>query len=386
MSNYHYGKTIREYREKKNMSLSKLAALWPSKETGVTSRYVSDIERDIKHISDVSLLRDLARILDIPLWKFGLSEYNPFQELEDNLQQTYLTDDLTLLESLIQQIWVTKVTSGINIDTHIVTISNHVSHIIHTYPTSILDNSDFMRIYAQVKRLQAIRTYDNRHYEQAIHLFSEMKDIAERSNNPVSLALSHMAIGVELMRANNLDTALSYLLKAHDFTFETGKELASLVSGMLARYYARQGDLYNFEKYLHHAITLGQVLGNNRLNMTDYVFTSLSGVMEEGSNGYILLNNGKKALEYLPQIESQIEKESNIYLDMWLPLDYAQALLCLGEIEESLKHLRAFYDKTRLMRTPHIKSRMIVHINEIETLGYGELPEIKDFRAMLLEK
>jgi cytoskeletal protein RodZ len=43
---YHYGKTIREHRMQQGLTLPQLAEKWPSKETGVTPRYVSDIERD----------------------------------------------------------------------------------------------------------------------------------------------------------------------------------------------------------------------------------------------------------------------------------------------------------------------------------------------------
>jgi transcriptional regulator with XRE-family HTH domain len=383
---YHYGQTIREYREKRNISIARLADMWPSKEDGVTSRYVSDIERGKKHISDVGVLRELARILDIPLWKFGLSEYDPFKEMKDGLLQTSdLKENFSLIESLIQQIWTTKVASGINVDNHILMLSRHFHYLLEKYHPGLFDDVDFLCLYAQVKRLQAVRAYDDRHYEQALAYFREMKALAERSNNSVSLALSHMAIGVESMRAGNLDVALAYLHKAHDFTFKTGKEVASLVSGMLARCYASKGDRYHFEKYGNHAVMVGQVLGNSRLNMTDYVFTSLSGLMEEISNGYILLNHGAKALEYLPQIERQLASEGNLYLDMWLPLDYAQAYLCLGEVMESLHYLQLFYEKTRLMRTRHIESRMAEHIHAIEKLGYGNLPEMAQVKDIFNE-
>lgn len=70
---YHYGLTIREGREKLRMTQAQLAEKW-----GVSTNYVSDVERGIKKISDLQTVRKLCRVLQIPLWKVGLSEYDPF--------------------------------------------------------------------------------------------------------------------------------------------------------------------------------------------------------------------------------------------------------------------------------------------------------------------
>jgi tetratricopeptide (TPR) repeat protein len=60
------------------MTLEQLAAKWPSKEIGVNVRYVIEVEAGRKRITDIETLRKLASILHIPLWKLGLSEYDPF--------------------------------------------------------------------------------------------------------------------------------------------------------------------------------------------------------------------------------------------------------------------------------------------------------------------
>lgn len=77
---YHYGITIREGREKLKMTQAQLAEKWPQSGggTGVSVNYVSDVERGIKNITDTQTLRRLCKILQIPLWKMGLSEYDPF--------------------------------------------------------------------------------------------------------------------------------------------------------------------------------------------------------------------------------------------------------------------------------------------------------------------
>lgn len=41
-------------------------------------RYAQDVEAGVNHITDQTTLCKLGEILDIPLWKFGLSEYDPF--------------------------------------------------------------------------------------------------------------------------------------------------------------------------------------------------------------------------------------------------------------------------------------------------------------------
>jgi transcriptional regulator with XRE-family HTH domain len=77
---YHYGQTIRMYRQQRGLSQSELAERWPrlDGETGVNIRYVQDIEYGKKRIGDPCTLRSVAALLDIPLWQFGLSEYDPF--------------------------------------------------------------------------------------------------------------------------------------------------------------------------------------------------------------------------------------------------------------------------------------------------------------------
>lgn len=94
---YHHGQIIRMYRRQRGMSQSELAEHWPRADgmEGVNTRYVQDIEYGKKLISDPTTLRKLADVLDIPLWSFGLSEYDPFHpttwlspELFNELQET----------------------------------------------------------------------------------------------------------------------------------------------------------------------------------------------------------------------------------------------------------------------------------------------------------
>jgi transcriptional regulator with XRE-family HTH domain len=376
---YHYGQTIKEYRIASKMTLEQLASRWPSKETGVNIRYVIDVEAGKKRITDMETLRKLATVLNVPLWKFGLSEYNPFNQNNLEITFTNITNDYGLIDSFIKQIWVTKVTSGIDVDKHIRLLEEHFQKIFTLYPEGVLIRQDMYGLYAQVKRLQAVRAYDNKNYSRTLTLFQEMLNIAKKDNNPVSLALSNMGIGIELLRAKELDQGLDHLEQSRDYTFHTSKELAALVHSMLSRAYAEKGDILKFERAYNVALSLGASLKNERLNMHDYVFHSLSGLMLEVSSGYIMLNNPQKSLEILPLVEKQIETEQNIYLNMWVPLDYSQAYMEENELEESLKYLGQFEERTHSMKTKHIESRIREHLSDISA-QFGKHPLIDQFR------
>ena len=79
---YHYGLTIKEYREKATMTQAQLADKWPKSERfgggeGVNWKYIQDIEHGRKRIDNNQTLRKVCDILSIPYYKVGLSEYDP---------------------------------------------------------------------------------------------------------------------------------------------------------------------------------------------------------------------------------------------------------------------------------------------------------------------
>jgi len=71
----------------------------------------------------------------------------------------------------------------------------------------------------------------------------------------------------------------------------------------------------------------------------------LSDILEEESNGYVELGLGRETLAQRQKIERVIEAENNNYMRAWLPLDFAQAYMTMGEAEESIKELRDFYGR-----------------------------------------
>src|SRR5437660_3536919 len=226
--------------------------MWPSKEMGVTSRYVSDIERGVKHIQDVSLLRELAQLLDIPLWKLGLSEYNPFAEI-DNISASF---DEDMLEEIIKNTWLIRLSMPINIIKEKTTKLSMIFNRLTENNPLLQTNKGFLRLLAHTKRLQAVVLLEQKEYHAATFCFLEMLKIAEEIHDSSTLAIAHMSIGNELMRDGDFLAAFPHLENSHDllFSFTPCKELTSLVSGMFARFYANTNNIKQFEKISGYAV------------------------------------------------------------------------------------------------------------------------------------
>jgi ribosome-binding protein aMBF1 (putative translation factor) len=64
---FHYGQVIWFFRLQRGMSVAKLASQWLG--GSVDPRYVQRVEAGEKHIKDLDTLRQLADMLDIPLWQ-----------------------------------------------------------------------------------------------------------------------------------------------------------------------------------------------------------------------------------------------------------------------------------------------------------------------------
>ncbi len=79
-SYHHHGIVIREARQAAHMTQEQLAEVWPKADGGVSVswRYVQDVEYGKRRLESAYTLRELAKLLAIPLWKFGLSDYDPF--------------------------------------------------------------------------------------------------------------------------------------------------------------------------------------------------------------------------------------------------------------------------------------------------------------------
>jgi transcriptional regulator with XRE-family HTH domain len=375
---YHYGQTIREYREKKHLTIAQLAELWPNEDnTGVTRGYVSDIERGVKHISDVSLLRSLAKILDIPLWKFGLSDYNPFsEEIDDSAM------DLDTLEELIQDLWLVRQSVPFTLFENKVTkLLNIFKKKIFIYP-NIKNNKSYLMLWSHSKRLEETVYTEKHNYTQALMCAKSMLELATLSGDKKAQAIAYTRVGVELLRDDDKG-AMDYLIRACDMALSLSKELRAYCFAMLARAYAQFGNQGLFEKYINVAVNCGSSIAGRAVAYQDYIFHAYSAILEEKSNGYILFGEGEKALKSLSDVEREIRREHNSYLDIWIPLDYAQSYMLLENVEGSLNYLQVFYENALEYQSDRLISRVIGHLNKLEVKGYGNVPVVKDFEEMI---
>lgn len=378
---YHYGQTIREHRMLRNMSLSQLAEKWPSKDTGVTPRYVSDIERGVKHISDIQVLRELSNILNIPLWKLGLSEYNPFQDSTD-IKVFFDSDSL---EQLIEDCWLLRLNMPMYVVEEKVKKLSMIFQKLIEKNSLLKSNKDFLRLRAHEKRLQEVLYTEKHNYTMALKLAGEMLQLATLSGDTVARAIAMVRVGVELLRDENRQ-ALEYLKAAKDLTFEVrSKELAAYVYAMLARGYATFHMEQDFYKAINTSINFASNMVGLPVTTKNHIYHAYSAIIEERVNGFILFGNGRKAVEDLVETDKQATRETNTYLKMWLPLDYAQGYMLQGEIEESVKYLETFYNSIKGYDSERIKGKVQGHLDHLDVLGYADLPVVQGFKQMYFE-
>lgn len=383
---YHYGITIREAREKMNMTQAQLAEQWPQAGggTGVSVNYVSDVERGIKHISDPQTLRRLCRILNIPLWKVGLSEYDPFNP--KTFCKTFLYDEtLNTAECLIKRTWnLRRVMPLPYVEEAVYDLNRLFNYLSTNTPPLVSLDQRFQMLYAQVLRLNAVIDVENQRYEEALNKFRKMHEIAKKIDHPATLAMSYLNIGTELERMGKKEEAIEYLEQARDESFRASKHMIVVTNAYLARTYASAGQKVRFERAIDAALRTAKSIENFGYgDGTDFVFHSLSGVMAEKSYGYLEVGDPEKTLAMKEEIQAQIALEANIWLDAWIPLDWARAYLMLGQIDDCVQAGKEFYQKAQLLRSPHAKSRAYRLLNTIEAAGHGEASSVQAFRQML---
>lgn len=383
---YHYGITIREAREQLNMTQAQLAEKWPQAGggTGVSVNYVSEVERGIKNISDPQTLRRLCKILQIPLWKMGLSDYDPFHP--SNFCGTFMYDEtLNTAESLIKRTWnLRRVMSLPYVEEAVNDLNRLFEYLQENTPPPVRLDKRFQMLYAQVLRLNAVLDVENQRYDEALNKFRRMNEIAKAIDHPATLAMSYLNIGTELERMGNQDEAIEYLEMARDESFRASKHVIVVTNAYLARTYASAGLKGKFERAIEAAIRTAKSIENfNYGDGTDFVFHSLSGVLAEKSYGYLELGEPKETLAMKEEIKSQIALEANIWLDAWIPLDWARAHLMLGQIDQSVQAGHEFYRKAKLLKSPHAKSRAYRLLNTMKIAGFHDTPSVKEFQRIL---
>lgn len=386
-SKYHHGTTIKEFRILRGMTQEDLAALWPKSNgsIGVLPRYVQDIEYGRKHIDDPGTLRQLAEILRIPLWRFGLSDYDPFHPLSVSSSIKSLHQEtLDLIESLIQQIWSLRCAARlIDAEKGITRLNRLFAYFQEHIPPPLRLQERFQHLYAQVQRLNAVNFLEKKCYDAALDTYERMYETAQQVDDISLMALALMSQGSELERRGEKDAALARLEEARDASFGASKHIIAFVHSYLARVYASVGDKVHFERAISSARTMASSLNGSYGDGTDFVFGRMSSILAERSYGWLELGAPEKTLEMKTEIEAQIQCDQDVRLDTWIHLDWARAYQMLGEIEECIKEGRTFYYRALAMQSPHAIGRAKKLLMSLEKDGYGAIPEVQEFQEEL---
>ncbi len=384
---YHHGVTIREFRLLRGMTQEKLAALWPktSGERGVLPRYVQDVEHGRKHIDHPGTLRYLAALLNIPLWRFGLSEYDPFDPWTlPGCGNSLYQETLDCIESLIHQTWNLRCAARlVDAGKGVAHLTNLFAHFQEHIPLPLRLERRFLLLYAQVQRLNAVTAVEQRRYDEALSIYEEMYQTARAVDDAPLLALALMSLGAELERKGEKCAALSRLEDARDASFGAGKHIIAFVHTYLARIYASVGDTARFERAIHSAMTMASGLAGSYGDGTDCVFGRMSSILSEKSYGYLELGEPRKTLEMREELEEQIRADQDSRLAVWIPLDWAKAYHMLGEIEECVSAGQTFYHRATAMCSPHATHQATLLLNALEKDGYGDARAVQAFREEL---
>ncbi len=385
-TNYHHGIVVKAFREAANMTQAKLAQLWP-KEGGVNVRYVQDVESGVKHITDQATLRKLGELLHIPLWQFGLSEYDPFNPTSLPGSGNAMYDEtLNTIETLIYQTWSFRSVALLDHAKDCLhRLNQHFAYFQKHLPPPLKLELRFLRLYAQVQRLNAVTKVEYKAYNSAITTYEEMLQTAKQIDDPVSIALTLMSLGTEHDRAKERQEAVSYLEQARDVSFGTSKHIAAFVNAYLARAYASSGDSLHFQRAVDTSYTLAASLKGAYGDGTDFVFGKLSSVLAEKSWGYLELSEPQKTLDMKEEISAQIEIDQDMRLLSWIPLDWARAHLMLGDVEQSVDAAKEFFRRVSAMKSPHAISRAYSFVQDLEEAGFGDVQAVRDFKNELEE-
>ena len=391
---YHYGSLIKEAREKIGMTQEALAERWPKSQRfgvglGVSVTYVRDVGRGAKHIEDPSTLRTLADILHIPLWKLGLSEYDPFRpEALPGQGKTMYSETLDTVEECIRQIWSLRCAARIkDAEKGVKRLNQLFAYFQEQLPPPLRLERRFQLLFFQVQRLNAVTVIEQKRYDEAIAIYQQMCKLAQSLNDPAAMALAFKSLGKELERKGQKQEAVALLEQARDASLGCSKLLMAFVYSYLIRVYASSGDGLRFERAGETGLTLAHALMDRKEDGTDFVYawSPVSSVLAEQSWGYLALRKPEKTLKMREEITQALHRGQDARVEAWIPLDWARAYHMLGEIEMCIEEARTYYARTTAMQSPHAISQVSKLLRALERDGYGELVVVRAFREEITE-
>ncbi|HEY0753639.1 MAG TPA: helix-turn-helix transcriptional regulator [Ktedonobacteraceae bacterium] len=386
-SSYHHGQILKEFRKLKGWTQARLAAVWPKADgiTGVNVRYVQDVEYGDKRINDPDVLRKLAELLEIPLWKFGLSEYDPFKPTcLPGQGVTMYSETLNVSDALIQQtLDLRRIAPLPQVEKSAKSLDNLFGYFLKNLSPSARLEPRFLSLYAQEQSIQGLMYFENKKYQEAMYTFYNMYDAAKQANNFVLIAQALQKIGVELKRVGKIRDAIDVLEEARDISFKTSKHVAAFTNAYLAHMYATSGDTLRFERAINTAISLVEPMKESYGDGTDFIFQKFSGILILKSRGYLHVGEPKKTLALHEEVRRHIQDETNLWLDWKLYLYQARAHLALGEIDGCVDAGRQCFQGVKDWLSPHRVKQAYELLEDINKAGFGTLPAVQDFREDL---
>ena len=381
---YHYGITIREYREKAKMTQQQLADRWPKSERfgggeGVNLNYIQDIEHGRKRIDDQQTLRKVCTLLHIPLWKVGLGEYDPFTDAIIG-KSTY-AETFGLIDFTLRHIWILRQAALLRQAEEAMHQLGTLFTYFQTDDTPPLHlEARYLHLLADYQCINGVLAVDAGQYSQALSYYQRMHAIAEALDDPALIAHALMNLGVEYDRKKDHRQSIPYLEEARDYSFKTTKAWSVIIHSYLSRAYASAGNTARFQQANDTARRLSAHLAPDFLQDTEEVYYTASSILAERSGGWLALGKPKKALALREEITGQLLLDKDNRLQGWMRLDYAKAYRMLGEIEQAIAELRVFYRHCREMGSAHALSHVTDMLADLDKEGYREVQVVKDFR------
>jgi len=391
---YHYGMTIREYREQAKMTQQQLADRWPKSERfgggeGVNSSYIQDIEHGRKLIDDPQTLRKVCDILHIPYWKVGFSEYDPFtQTVLPGHGKSMYSETLDTVEELVRQIWSLRCAARISeADKGVKKLGKLFAYFNESLPPPVRLERRYVFLYVQYLRLKATAYLEKKQYKAVIQVYEEIFSLIRNENEPSIKALTLKSIGKEVSRDGQHQEAVAYLEDARDIAIEGSRLLRAFVYSYLIRAYGGNKDKLRFERAVNTGLTLANSLGDYE-DGTDFIYSwsAVSAIMAEQSWGYIELGMQEKALAMREEITEALRLGQDTRVQAWIPLDWAKAYEMIGEIEKCIDELREFYRRCIIMGSSHALSQVDKMLTRLAKDGYGNVQAVADFQEEIGEE
>jgi tetratricopeptide (TPR) repeat protein len=391
---YHYGLTIREYREKAQMTQAQLAEKWPKSERfgggeGVNWKYIQDIEHGRKRIDNNQTLRKVCDILAIPYYKVGLSEYDPFtQTMLPGHGRSMYDETLDAVEDLVRQIWALRCAARIpEADKGVKRLGKLFTYFNESLPPPVRLEHRYVQLYVQYLRLKATAHIEKKQYKQTMQVYEEIYKLVHTAEEPGLKSLALKSIGKELNREGSHQEAVVYLEEARDAAMDGSKLLRAFVQSYLMRAYGGNKDLVRFERAVNTGLTLARLVEDFE-DGTDFIYSwsAVSAIMAEQSWGYIELGMPEKTLAMRKEITEALRLGQDVRVEAWIPLDWAKAYKLIGEIEQCIVELRELHQRCTVMGSLHALSQVNKVLASLERDGYGGVPAVSNFKEELREE